>query len=45
MRLCAQFTRSNSGSLSFTENIIFLNLKIGLARGILERLYNPGYAD
>jgi hypothetical protein len=37
----AQFTRSNSGSLDFTENMIFLNFKIGLAEGILERLYNP----
>jgi Protein of unknown function (DUF2490) len=37
----AQFTRSNSGSLDFSENIIFLNIKIGLAEGILERLYNP----
>jgi hypothetical protein len=37
----AQFARSNSGSLDFTENIIYLNIKIGLAEGILERLYNP----
>ena len=37
----AQFTRSNGGSLEFTENIIYLNIKIGLAKGILERLNNP----
>jgi hypothetical protein len=37
----AEFTRSNGGSLDFNENIIFLNLKIGLGKGILERLYNP----
>jgi hypothetical protein len=42
---CAQFTASNSGSLAFTENIIFLNLKVGLVKGLLERLYNPDFAD
>lgn len=38
---CAQFTASTGSSLAFTENIVFLNIKIGLAEGILERLYNP----
>lgn len=38
---CAQFTASTGSSLAFTENIIFLNIKVGLAEGILERLYNP----
>jgi hypothetical protein len=37
----AEFTHSNSGSLAFTENLIYLNIKIGLAERILERLYNP----
>ncbi len=41
----AQFTRLNGGSLAFTENLIYLNIKIGLAKGILERLYNPDFAD
>lgn len=38
---CAQFTASTGSSLDFTENIIFLNIKVGLAEGLLERLYNP----
>jgi hypothetical protein len=42
---CAQFTASTGSSLAFTENIIFLNIKVGLAKGLLERLYNPDFAD
>jgi hypothetical protein len=42
---CAQFTASTGSSLAFTENIIFLNIKIGLAEGLLQRLSNPDYSD
>jgi len=36
----AQFTRPNEGGLRHTENIFRLNFKIGLAKGVLERLEN-----
>ena len=39
----AQFTRSSSGSsLEHTDNILQLNIKIALQKGILARLFNPG---
>jgi hypothetical protein len=39
----AQFTRSSSGnSLEYTDNILQLNIKIALRRGLLTRLFNPG---
>ena len=38
----AEFTRSSSSSsLDYTDNIIQLNLRIGLAKGLLGRLLNP----
>jgi hypothetical protein len=41
----AQFTRPNSGSLQHTDNIFRLNIKIGLAKGILQRLQSTGTDD
>jgi hypothetical protein len=38
----ARFTSSaNSSSLDYTDNIIELNIRIGLAKGLLGRLLNP----
>ena len=42
----AQFTRpAGSGSLEFTENIFRVNIKNGLAKGILQRLQSTGADD
>lgn len=39
----AQFTRSSPGnSLEFEDNILQLNIKISLRKGVLDRLFNPG---
>ena len=39
----AQFTRSSPGSsLEFTDNILELNIKVAVRRGVLDRLFNPG---
>ena len=39
----AEFSRSSPGrSLEYADNIIQLNIKIALRKGILERLFNPG---
>lgn len=39
----AQFTRSSPGrSLEYYNNIVELNVRIGLKQGILGRLFNPG---
>lgn len=39
----AQFTRSSPGSsLEFTDNIIQLNIKLALRKGVLGHLFNPG---
>jgi hypothetical protein len=37
----AQFTQSGSSGLSWTENIIQLNFRVGLKEGILGALLNP----
>ena len=37
----AEFSRDNHGSLEFANNIFQLNLSIGLAEGLLERVLNP----
>ncbi|MEO8427338.1 MAG: DUF2490 domain-containing protein [Verrucomicrobiota bacterium] len=41
----AQFTRTNRGSLEYADNIFQLNIKIGLAEGLLRRLHNPRADD
>jgi hypothetical protein len=41
----AQFTRPNGGSLDYVDNIFQLNIKIGLAEGLLRRLHNPHAGD
>ncbi len=39
----AQFTRDSPGSsLKYSDNIIQLNIKIAIHKGILDRLFNPG---
>lgn len=39
----AQFTRATPGSsLDFSENIIQLNIKVAMQKGLLDRLLNPG---
>jgi hypothetical protein len=39
----AQFTRSSQNDpLEYTDNIIQLNIKIALRKGVLGRLFNPG---
>ena len=40
-----KLTRPNGGGLQYTENIINLNFKIGLAEGILMRVLNPEAAE
>jgi hypothetical protein len=37
----AEFTQSSRGSLEYANNIFQLNIKIGLAEGLLRRLHNP----
>jgi hypothetical protein len=41
----AQFARSSGGSLEYADNIFQLNIKIGLAEGLLRRLHNPHAGD
>lgn len=41
----ANFTRPDGGSLKHTGNFFQLNFKVGLNRGVLNRLLNPGQAD
>jgi hypothetical protein len=41
----AQFSRASSGSLAFADNIFQLNIKLGLAEGLLRRLHNPRAGD
>jgi len=42
----AQFARpSGSSSLEFTENMISLNVKVGLQEGLLRNVLNPNHGD
>jgi hypothetical protein len=41
----AEFTRSNGNSLEHTDNIFQLNIRIGLAEGILRRIRNAFASD
>jgi hypothetical protein len=41
----AAFTRPNDGSLQHTDNILRLNIKIGLTRGILQHIQNSAADD
>jgi Protein of unknown function (DUF2490) len=40
-----QWTRPNGGPLTYTDNIIRLNIKIALNRGVLQRVFDGGGAD
>ena len=40
---CAQFTRpAGSSALTYTDNIFFLNFKLGTKEGVMGRIFNPG---
>lgn len=41
----AQFTRTDNNALSYTDNAFRLNIKLGLAKGILQRVFDVGDAD
>jgi len=40
-----QFTGEDAGSLKVTSNIIRLNIRLGLHRGVLDRTQNASFDD